>query len=326
MYYFSKFLKKTVEPLLFCALIALAIILCLDKRYSAVVLEGVSLWAACVLPALFPYFFITAILSSLNVTGKLANKFSPLTKRVFNVGGLTGYAFFISVISGYPVGAKTVADLSEKGLLGKAESVRAATLCSNPSPMFLIGSVGNITFGNFKFGLFLFFTCLISSIATGIIFSLYKRKEKPSVLPPITQKRTDNLLYDTAYSSVISVLTVGGLITVFYTLSALLNSVGVLTPINLLFSALCGNAEVGEGITLGILESTTGLKAISRAGVSFWTLPICATLCGFGGLSVIAQSLAYLKKTKIKTAVFLLAKAVTAVICFSVGILFSLFL
>ena len=176
--------RAAAEVLLFISLLIAAVLIAADKRYSDTVLSGIMLWAAAVLPSLFPYFFITAALSSLSVTEKLAAKLSPFTRKVFNTGGITGYAFLMSLISGYPLGAKLVADLKENGLLSRAESVRAAAFCSTSSPMFMISSVGSIMFKSAEFGLCLFLCHLLSAFAVGFIFSFYKRGEHPKACPP----------------------------------------------------------------------------------------------------------------------------------------------
>ncbi len=311
-----KNLNSFLSFALFLLLIAFSLLLAFGKGYSAVVLDGLSLYLACVVPSLLPYFFITAILSSMQVTSKISNKLSFLTRRTFNVGGAVGYAFFMSIISGYPVGAKIVCDLKEKGLISKAESVRASALCSTSSPMFLINSVGLIMFNSMRFGLMLFLCHFLSSIIVGVIFSFYHRKEKPLDLPFINAKKVDNVLYESAYSSVISILVVGAIITIFYLLTFVLFSIGILTPIVSLFSFVLGNERLGKGLTFGLFECTQGLKILSTAKGSFLALPLSCFICGFGGLSVIMQSIAYLKKAKIKTAPFILAKIICAVINF----------
>ena len=125
------------------------------------------------------------------------------------------------------------------------------------------------------------------------------------------------------YSAVISILVVGGLITVFYLITEILTTLGVLTPLVNLLVQLLGDKNIAEGIVYGLFECTKGLKALSGAGINFFTLPICAALCGFGGLSVIAQSVSYLKSAKIKTAPFILAKLTMAVIGFILGLILS---
>ena len=172
----SKYLYTFLEFVAFCLLIAFSIILALDKSYSFVVLDGISLWLACVLPSLFPYFFITACLSNLNLTGKFCAKLSPLTTNLFKVNGSVGYAYFISLVSGYPVGAKMVSDLYIGKVISNNEAVRASALCSTSSPMFLISSVGAIMFKNSLFGILLFLSNVLSSMIIGIIFSFYNRE------------------------------------------------------------------------------------------------------------------------------------------------------
>ena len=58
-------------------------------------------------------------------------------------------------------------------------------------------------------------------------------------------------------------------------------------------------------------------------GTSFFSLPIASFIVGFGGLSVILQSIAYLKKAKIKTAPFLFGKILTAFVNFIVGFIIN---
>ena len=159
-------------PLLFSAY-AVAV----NKALSSAVLDGVNLFIASIFPALFPYLFITAFLSNLSIIKKGTRLLSPLSNKIFRCKGIVFYAYFISLLSGYPMGSKTVSDLRKAGLLTKAESVRASCLCSTSSPMFLIGCVGNLMFNNPLFGVVLFITHLISSIVIGFIFSFYKEKE-----------------------------------------------------------------------------------------------------------------------------------------------------
>lgn len=315
----SNFLSATPFVLLFI----LAAVLAFGSNRFSVVTEGIALWAASVLPALFPYFFITAVLSKLSFTRKIGNGLGKITKPLFNTGGMCGYAFLMSVISGYPIGASLVSDLRRNNLIGEAEAVRSACLCSTSSPMFLIASVGTIMFGNKEFGILLFAVHFISALINGFIFSFYKRKNPPVEKLALDPSKPDNILYDGVYSAVVSVLVVGGLITLFYLLTDILLSFGILNPLIFVFTFITGSESAGEGIALGLFECTQGLKAISTGGISFLTLPCVAGICGLGGLSVIAQSLAYLKRAKIKTAPFVLSKLSGAIINFIIGIIFS---
>ena len=311
----------------FTLLVTAAFTVAVSGNSQTAVKEGIMLWAASVLPALFPYLFITHILSSLKITGKITGAISPVTEKLFNVNGNCGYALFLSLMSGYPVGAKCVSDLKTKGLIGDAESVRAAALCSSSSPVFLIGSVGNLTFNNPLFGLMLFITHFLSVLAVGFAFSFYKRKERPEKIrrtPAANTDNADNILYDSVYSAIISVLIVGGIITVFYLFTELMTGLGAMKPLIAFFGLFTDNTAASNGVANGLFECTKGLKILASGGVFLYTLPVAAAICGFGGVSVIMQSIAYLKKAQIKTAPFLLSKTLAAVVNFFLGLILSL--
>jgi len=94
-------------------------------------------------------------------------------------------------------------------------------------------------------------------------------------------------------------------------------------PIDIL-GEIIGDKSVAECIVLGLFECTRALKSLAISKFNAFTLPIASAVCGFGGLSVIIQSIAYLKNAKIKTAPFILAKIISAVLNFIFGIIISL--
>lgn len=320
-----KKLNLIMQWLIFALFICFALVLSFGGNFNGATIEGIKLWASCVLPALFPYFFITAVLSSLKVTSGFANLLSPFTKKIFNTGGASGFAFFMSLLSGYPIGAKVVSDLRKNGFLSSVESVRASAFCSTSSPMFLIGSVGTLMFNNKLFGVKLLLVHILSSIIVGFIFSFYKKSQKPVFKTSFALNNgLDNILYESVYSSVISILVVGGLITLFYLLTHILLFFNLLDPVINLLTFFVKDKTVAKSLALGFFECTQGLKVLSTANLSSLSLPIACFICGFGGLSVIAQSVAYLKSAKIKVAPFIFAKLLGATVNFILGLIFCL--
>lgn len=312
-----------IEILPVLLLLFLAVFLSFWKGSATAVKDGINLWILCVVPSLFPYLFITAICSNLNATKKLGNLFSPITRKLFNVNGIGGYLFFISTFSGYPSGAKAVADAKKEGLLSDAESVRASAFCSIASPAFLISSIGGITFNSPRFGLLLFSSNLVVSFLIGIIFSFYKRDEKPSSKTANNFTPSQNLLFDSALNSVTSLLIVGALITVFYLLCEILIALKILTPFIKLLTFITKDEELSLSIISGSLEVTGGLKRLSTFSPKL-ALPIASALTGFGGVSVIMQSVTFLKSAKIKTAPFFLSKISSAVLNFLLSLILSI--
>ena len=312
------------EFLLFLALILVSLLLAISTSLPLSVLDGLNLFFACVLPSVFPYFFITAILGNLNMTHKVCNKLSPLMNFAFNQNGVVGYAFFMSFIAGYPMGAKIVSELKNNNLITKSQAVRASILCSTSSPMFLISSVGSIMFKSTKFGLLLLACNFLSALVLGIILSFTDKTRANNHKAIFSPIKTENLLNDTVYSCVNSTLFVGGIITLFYVLTEILALLNILAPFTFAFGKLFGNTSLGQGLSFGLFEYTKGLKTISSAPISFFTLPVSSFICGFCGLSVIIQSVAFLKDAKIKIAPFVFGKLVGATINFILGVIFTL--
>lgn len=316
------------DALLFISLSAFAVLLVASGRCAEFTLKGIKLWAAMVLPSLLPYFFISAALAKLKTPESLSKLFSPLFKKVFAVSGIVSYAFFISVISGCPVGAKTVSDLKENGFITEDEGVRASVLCSVLSPSFIISGIGS-AFGSVRFSFALFCCHILSDICTGVMFSFYKRPPKKACLgkeraenprgfneKPLEKQEkrggAGNFLYECAYNSVVSVLVVGGLITLFSVISSVLELYGLLSPALSAVKEITGSRELSEGIVFGALECTSGVAKLSSLGACKQSFVAAAAICGFGGVSATAQSLAYLKKAKIKAAPFVLSRFAAA--------------
>ena len=131
-------------------------------------------------------------------------------------------------------------------------------------------------------------------------------------------------LYESAYSSVVSVLVVGGLITIFYLLTQILYDFHLLDGIIWVFNLIFKDENLATGLSLGLFECTNGLKYLSKSKGQILSLPLCAFLCGFGGISIIMQSIAYLKKAKIKTTALVFSKLLSAVLNFIVGLILAL--
>ncbi len=141
-----------------------------SSHYMSVVLEGVLLYGAKILPSLLPFLFVTKILSNFDFIFILCSKFKFLSKFLFNTPQISFYIFFMSVISGYPIGAKLTSEFYERNLITKDDAQKILSYCSTSGPLFVIGSVGVGFFASNKIGIFLFLSHILSSIINGIIF------------------------------------------------------------------------------------------------------------------------------------------------------------
>ncbi|MBQ7373167.1 MAG: hypothetical protein IJW64_01210 [Clostridia bacterium] len=307
---------KKFFKLLLCFFIVFCIFLIISKPeiYVSSAFEGLKLWATTVLPALLPFFFLTALLSSLGVTRIIARLFEKPCRLLFNTGGASAYAFIMSLLSGYPVGSKTVSDMKTAGILNRDEAVRCSAFCSTSGPIFVIGSVGFGMFHNKNAGFLILISHLLSAVICGVAFRFYGSPQiKKTFLS--SPKKSENALYDCVYSSVLSVSLVGGFICLFYLFSDALQNVGLFSPLlNLLPSE--NLKQLLSGFLYGLIECTKGCKNLSISGLSPLSVALSSALISFGGLSVWAQSIIFLSNAKIKPLVFYLSKILQAIFSF----------
>ena len=166
--------RRNILPIIFVVITIYLVIF--SKSNLTAAKNGLTLWATCVVPSLFPFFVITNLLSHTKVvsfTGKLLDKFM---RPLFNVPGIGGFVFVMGLISGYPVGAKVVSDFRQEGLVTKDEGERMLAFTNNSGPLFIISSVGISLFGDTTTGLLLLCTHVLACITVGIILGKFSKK------------------------------------------------------------------------------------------------------------------------------------------------------
>ena len=179
-------MKKRISSSAAPALLALAAFisfLLFPARYAERVLEGISLWAISVLPVTLPFLFLTLLLSRMPAFARVSRKLSPAFAKCFRVSGAGGCAAVLSVLSGYPAGARAVLDLWERGCLAREERLRAACLATTSGPAFLAGTLGAIAGSAVGWLLFAAHLAGVWSVS----FLLGRRAEPPAAVPPPAQ-------------------------------------------------------------------------------------------------------------------------------------------
>lgn len=304
--------KRTAVLLSAAALLLIVLLALSPARYAAACLEGVSLWAKAVLPSLFPFFILTALLTKLGAAETLADKLSPLTKKC-KLPGAAAYCFLLSILSGYPVGSRIIADLAGSGAVSAKQAARMSVLCSTSGPMFLIGSVGGAMFGSAKAGAILLASHILAVLLVCLaLVPLLKPLPEPP--PKKYAPSADNILYESVYGAVISILCVGGFIAAFYVLSLALADLHILWLPEQFFGLLFPQ-EIAEGLCAGLLEATHGCALLASGGGRF-ALPAAAFCVTFGGACILCQQLGYLKSAGVKAAPFIGIKALQGLAAF----------
>ena len=292
--------------------------------------SGLVLWANSIVPSLFPFFVATELLSHTNFTyylGKFLNRFM---KPLFNVRGEGSFALIMGIISGYPVGAKIVANFRENNICSKEECERLLSFTNNSGPLFIIGTVGITMFGNSTIGFLLLITHLLASITVGIIFRFWKYNSKSEVnnynsslnyKDSLSFSNLGGVIGNSIMSSINTILLIGGFVVLFSVIISILQNSHLLDAmascIEPIFNLLHIPVGFSSGFVSGILELTNGLNmvcSIPEKKISI-NIIVASFLLGLGGISVLLQVWSTISKTDLSIKPYIIGKLLHA--CFS---------
>ena len=315
-------LKKNILPIIFILFLFCLIVFSSTNLYATK--SGLSLWANSVVPSLFPFLVATELLSYTNVVNFISKKLDRLMRPIFNMPGASAYPFILGMLSGYPVGAKTVCHIYKEGLCTKREAELMLAYTNNSGPLFIIGTVGISMFGSSTIGLILLFTHILASVSVGIIFSKkigskYKELNKDYVKVTYKNVSFSNLgevLSNSIINSIKTVLMIGGFVVIFSVIISILKNSGILNMLTQILSPLFSNSSFVFGTLSGIIELTNGLYTICNIHVKAIStnILICAFLLGFGGFSVMLQILSVVSKEKLSIKPYIIGKILQAIL------------
>jgi len=317
--------------LLGCVAIFVMVMLAINPdKYMQSCLNGINIWGISVLPALFPFFFFSGLLTKLQVLDLLDNKLSKIMQKTFHTSGSSGIIYLISIISGYPVGAKMTSDLYQKGVFTTNEVVRINAFASTSGPLFIIGAVGVGMLCNHALGVILLVAHLLGALLNGLLYRNYHYDKTKCINIQNTQSLNTSIS-STLYDSIISILVVGGYIVIANILIDMLATIGVIDIfanfINTIAKCFGFNYNLGTGISSGIFEITRGCKELSSASLPTHTVaPLICGLISWGGISIHLQALTFLQKCNIKASFYMLQKftqaLISTIICWILCIIF----
>ena len=148
--------------------------------------RGLSLSFTQVIPSLYPFILLTTLFKALSHDSRYARRLS----------------LFAGFLSGYPLGAKVVAEQYDGGLFTPRAML---VICNNPSPAYMLSFVGLESLGRPVYGLQMYAAILTGNLLTGILISCFSSRKQsrpaPTVLraqsAPSKMSLTDRVFQDT---------------------------------------------------------------------------------------------------------------------------------
>lgn len=249
--------------------------------------KGISLWASNVLPALLPFFICANFLNYMGAVRLLRPSLFP---------------FVMSVVSGYPMGARIICDMRKEKQISRLEAMRLISFCSTSGPTFMVGAVGVGMLGSTGAGILIAIAHYLGAILNGALYSFFFPKERalPSQAPRKNQELLD-LFTEAIISAFKSLAIILAYIVLFMFLTDLLHLGGVFSWIQ---------SPALKSLAKGFFEMTVGCGALSEcAGLSLsWKCVLSTVVLSWGGLSIIGQSMSMLSGSGVGIPYFILTK------------------
>ena len=294
-------MKKRLQqrlPTLLSTLAALAFgggILYAPEQASQGVRDGLVLCGQVVIPSLFPFLVLSAFLVRSGLAQRAGRLLGPLTQTLFRLPGAAGSAVFMSLIGGYPLGARMTSQLLDAALITAQQARRMLLFCVNSGPAFLISAVGAAMLHSRRAGLLLCASLTASALLIGVFTRFFPAQGKEHLLPARQADQPASsmasALVEAASQGCAGIVSICVWVILFSCAAALLR----LLPLS--------NAALS--LVQCLLEVTSGCAGIAGRA----PLPALAFVLGWGGLCVHCQILRDVSRAGLSLPLFFCARA-----------------
>lgn len=273
--------------------------------------NGLLLWFQTLLPTLLPFFIFSGLILKLNLHTSLNRLLYPIIKHLLPISKNGCYPLLLGLLSGLPVGAKTVANLTRSKAISVKEGNYLLSVCNNASPAFLISYVAG-KLNQPELGIKLYLLITFSGLLAGSFlryFGLLKYFSKQTehqkkTLSQIQSEENISLFSqfeEVILSSFETMVKIGVYVMLFSILAVFLPVLFPSVPFITLLTSL--------------FEMTAGVHLICTAKLSFSvTLLLTTAAVTFTGLSGFAQTYSVIKESGLSFPYYIFAKL------FAVGI------
>ena len=338
--------KKAKGYILPLTLLGFAVLMLIyPSHYLESAKKGFALFSSSVLPAIFPFAFLSMLLSKTNIINDISRAFEKPIKFFFGVSGHGAYVMFSSLICGYPAGAVTTYNLYSSNVISEDDAKSYIPFSSTASPVFILATVGGALFQDKQVGLVILISHYVGTFLNGVLWRFLRRKNanrktsrqdnessiKGAINPsrthahththmlahthaPTQKNNNENMVGDAVMKSVSSMLAVGGYMVLM----------GLVVDTLHLLPFFDNSPAVLKSILSGLIEMSRGV-AEARAVDSKWLAVALATFSvTFGGVSVNLQNYHYFSKCNCSFFDVILPKFSQGILAFFCAIFFSI--
>lgn len=283
IYYFKKLIQLCL------IYFTMFVIVFFSKEFSDGIKNGMNVSLNLVIPSLFIFMIFSNVIMNSNLCQIIAYPFRFLAKYVFKIDKQYLSIVILSLLGGYPIGAKLLCNAVKQDNMPIETAERMLCYCVNCGPAFLISAVGMSIFGDIKVGVILYLSQISACIIVGFLTSLFVRKQTFISQQKYIKKNNSAsvLLVNAVNDTIKSMVVICGFIVAF---SAFLPIIQLLTE----------NMDSNLRFLLqGFLEVTTGCNNLANTS-SPSAIILASAFTSFGGVCVYLQVCAMLKGSQVR--------------------------
>lgn len=308
----------------------MAMLIINPERYVKSVYNGVLIFGASVLPALFPFFFFTRLLTGLNFANSIADIAEKPVTKLFKTPPVSAYIFIMSILSGYPVGARLLSDFYREGVLTADDCKKISAFTSTSGPLFIVGTIGNFMLHDKKSGYIILTAHILSAIFNGILYRNIHTLNNNNKYINLPLSNYDNILSESITGAVSSIFIVGGYIAIFNMVIDLALDIHIIDylakPFEYMIFFINGDlTEAVKPFLISMVEVTRGVLEFSKTALKKPVLSaFIASVISLGGLSITLQSLTFLSACKVPVSFYFKTKFTQSIFAFIFAYLLAL--
>ena len=288
--------KRIIAEFVFVILVIVSIVFW-GKECSSGALKGIYYCLNVLIPSIFPFMVIAVFTAKSSVSGKLGQVTGALCEKLFGVSRNLSSVIIMSMIGGYPVGARGIAALKESGAISENDAARASYFAVGAGPGFLITFVGGNLLSCPEIGVCMLVSQILSVIILGIANKIiFVKKNNYNSFSQLYSKPLpfSSSLTQAVISSTYGMIEMCGMVVVF---SAIIG----------ITEKLFGNINVYISI---LMEVTTACGILADKN----NIALIAFAAGFGGLCVHFQIFTALKNIDINKGLFFCFRIIQGII------------
>ncbi len=317
--------NKNFFVTIICSLLIMQIIsspkLCIDG-----VVSGALLFFYKVFPSLFSFLIVSNIIIAYDGIYIYSKILGSALCRPLKLPKNCSFVLIISLLCGYPLGAKYACDLYEKNMIDLKTCERLLNIASNASPLFVLGSVGISMLKDSNIGYILLISNILSCIAMGFFLPshIYVQKNDLKGTHAYSDSNIGNVLKSSIESSIKTCVSIGGFVTLFSVVNNILKNNYLFNNLVYKISLLLNvSKDMLQGFFLGIIEMTNGCNLVSSSNSSMvLKIALVSFLFTFSGLSIISQVYSFTYKFNISMKKYALRKILQGISCSIISVAF----